>query len=72
MKGAIRSLGQGARLAIITYHSLEDRIVKTAIREGSQEGLLQRVNKKPILPAEEEIASNTRARSAKLRVAERQ
>ena len=72
MKGAIRSLGQGARLAVITYHSLEDRIVKTAIREGSQEGLLNRVNKKPILPSEEEIASNTRARSAKLRVAERQ
>ena len=72
MKGAVRSLGQGARLAVITYHSLEDRIVKTAIREGSQQGLLSRVNKKPILPSEEEIASNTRARSAKLRVAERQ
>ena len=72
MKGAMRTLGQGARLAVITYHSLEDRIVKTAIREGSQTGLLSRVNKKPILPSEEEIASNTRARSAKLRVAERQ
>jgi len=71
MKGAMRTLGQGARLAVITYHSLEDRIVKTTIREGSQQGLLSRVNKKPILPSEEEIASNTRARSAKLRVAER-
>lgn len=71
MKGAVRSLGQGARLAVITYHSLEDRIVKNAIREGCQEGLLKRVTRKPILPSEEEIASNTRARSAKLRVAEK-
>ena len=71
MKGAVRSLGQGGRLAVITYHSLEDRIVKNAIRTASQEGLLERVTKKPILPAEEEISLNTRARSAKLRVAER-
>ena len=72
MKGAIRSLGQGGRLAVITYHSLEDRIVKNAIREGCQQGLLQRVAKKPILPSEDEISSNTRARSAKLRVAGKQ
>ena len=71
MKGAVRSLGQGGRLAVITYHSLEDRIVKNAIRTACQEGLLERVTKKPILPAEEEISLNTRARSAKLRVAER-
>ena len=72
MKGAIRSLGQGGRLAVITYHSLEDRIVKNAIREGCQQGLLQRVAKKPVLPSEEEISANTRARSAKLRVAGKQ
>ncbi len=72
MKGAIRSLGQGGRLAVITYHSLEDRIVKNAIRESCQQGLLQRVAKKPILPSEEEISANTRARSAKLRVAGKQ
>ena len=71
MKGAMRSLRQGARLAVITYHSLEDRIVKNAIREGCQQKLLARVAKKPILPSEEEISLNTRARSAKLRVAER-
>ena len=71
MKGAMRALGQGARLAVITYHSLEDRIVKNAIREGCQQKLLTRVAKKPILPSEEEISLNTRARSAKLRVAER-
>lgn len=72
MKGAMRSLGQGGILAVITYHSLEDRIVKNSIRAAWQEGRLKRVNKKPILPSEEEISSNTRARSAKLRVAERQ
>lgn len=71
MKGAVRSLGQGARLAVITYHSLEDRIVKNAIREGCQNGLLRRVTRKPVLPSEEEISMNTRARSAKLRVAEK-
>ena len=71
MKGAMRSLGQGARLAVITYHSLEDRIVKNTIREGCQQKLLVRVDKKPVLPSEEEISLNTRARSAKLRVAER-
>ena len=69
MKGAVRALGQGGRLAVITYHSLEDRIVKNAIRDACQAGLLERVSKKPILPSEEEISSNTRARSAKLRVA---
>ena len=72
MKGAMRALGQGARLAVITYHSLEDRIVKNAIREGCQQKLLTRVAKKPILPSEEEITANTRARSAKLRVAGKQ
>ncbi len=69
MNGAIRSLGQGGILAVITYHSLEDRIVKNAIRDACQTGLLERVTKKPILPSEEEISFNTRARSAKLRVA---
>lgn len=66
LKGAERSLGEGARLSVITYHSLEDRIVKNYIRSSD----LHPVNKKPILPSEEEISSNTRARSAKLRVAE--
>ena len=69
MDGAIRSLGQGGILAVITYHSLEDRIVKNAIRDACQQGLMERVTKKPILPSEEEISFNTRARSAKLRVA---
>ncbi len=81
LDGAVRSLKDGGRLVVITYHSLEDRMVKNFIRCGNIGGdevkdiygrvqaPLEAVNRKPILPAEEEIASNTRARSAKLRVA---
>lgn len=81
--GASRSLKPGGRLSVITYHSLEDRMVKNFIKAGNIDGEAQKdffgnrtaplraVNKKPILPREEEIAANTRARSAKLRVAEK-
>ena len=81
--GATRSLKSGGRLAVITYHSLEDRMVKNFIKTGNVEGKMEKdafgrmetpleaVNRKPILPSEEEISSNTRARSAKLRIAER-
>lgn len=81
--GAARSLKPGGRLVVITYHSLEDRMVKNFIKSGNIEGKaekdfygnitapLKAVNRKPILPTEEEISSNTRARSAKLRIAEK-
>jgi 16S rRNA (cytosine1402-N4)-methyltransferase len=67
LREAERSLKAGGRIAVITYQSLEDRIVKNAFRDGR----FKLVNKKPIEPEESEIESNTRARSAKLRVAEK-
>ena len=69
MPMAVKSLALGGILAVITYHSLEDRIVKNALRDAMAEGTMEKVTAKPILPAEDEIAGNTRARSAKLRVA---
>jgi 16S rRNA (cytosine1402-N4)-methyltransferase len=69
---ASRRLLAGARLAVITFHSLEDRIVKHTFRAIAAAGDAWRVlTRKPVVPAEAEIARNPRARSAKLRVIER-
>jgi len=61
----------GGRLVIISFHSLEDRIVKDALREGTKQGLYRVLTKKPVTPGEDEIDRNPRSRSAKLRAAER-
>lgn len=64
-------LAPGGRVAVIGYHSKEDRLVKTAFRRGRQQGLYAEVTRKPIVPSPEEVAANPRARSAKLRCAVR-
>lgn len=66
---ALEILDRGGRLAIISFHSLEDRIVKNFIRDSSRKNLLKIINKKVIRPGREEIKINPRARSAKLRSA---
>jgi 16S rRNA (cytosine1402-N4)-methyltransferase len=80
---SVRVLKPGGRLVVISYHSLEDRMVKNFIRSGNLEGTLHKdfygnykllyksINKKPIVPDEAEIRINNRARSARLRIAEK-
>jgi len=69
---AARRLRAGARLVVIAFHSLEDRIVKHTLRALQQrDGLVQVLTKKPLVPTDEEVDRNPRARSAKLRAAER-
>ena len=64
-------LKPGGRLAVIAFHSLEDRLVKQAFRAGAQEGYWTVLTKKPVRPGDDEVLSNARARSARLRVAQR-
>ena len=83
LKGAADVLGEGGRLSIITYHSLEDRIVKNVMKTGNAEGKVSQdffgriqspfmlVNNKVTIPSEEEQQQNPRSRSAKLRIAEK-
>ena len=86
IQAAVPRLNQGGRLAVITFHSLEDRIVKTGLAAFAKGCIcppdfpvcvcgrtpdIKLISRKPILPAAEEIAENPRSRSAKLRVAEK-
>lgn len=81
LDSAVKCIGQDGRLVVMTYHSLEDRIVKNVIRSGHADGKeekdfygrslapMKAVNNKPIIATDEEIERNPRARSAKLRIA---
>jgi 16S rRNA (cytosine1402-N4)-methyltransferase len=86
LRTAVRWLAPGGRIAVISYHSLEDKIVRDVFAEFAQgcvcppdmpvcrcgqEPVLRRITKRPVVPTDEEIEVNPRARSARLRVAER-
>jgi 16S rRNA (cytosine1402-N4)-methyltransferase len=71
LDAAPRVLKPGGRLVIISFHSLEDRIVKDALRDGVKQGHYELLTKKPVTAGEEEVDRNPRSRSAKLRAAER-
>jgi 16S rRNA (cytosine1402-N4)-methyltransferase len=71
LRAAVELLKPGGRIAVISFHSLEDRIVKWRFRGWADEGRLTVLTRKPVVPGESEQRDNPRARSAKLRVAER-
>jgi 16S rRNA (cytosine1402-N4)-methyltransferase len=71
LEAAPKLLKPSARLVVISFHSLEDRIAKDSLREGARQGIWEILTKKPVTASEEEIERNPRSRSAKLRAAEK-
>ena len=72
LEAAPALLKPSARLVVISFHSLEDRIAKDSLRDGAQKGIWEILTRKPVTAGEEETETNPRSRSAKLRAAERQ
>ncbi|MBU0749959.1 16S rRNA (cytosine(1402)-N(4))-methyltransferase RsmH [Patescibacteria group bacterium] len=70
LEASLRRLEKGGRISVITFHSIEDRVVKEFFRDAMQRGEGIVLTKKPLVPSSEEVAQNPRARSAKLRVFE--
>jgi len=68
LEKGFEALNGGGRMAVISFHSLEDRIVKNFFREKIKEGVARQVTRKPITPSSDEIRDNNRSRSAKLRI----
>lgn len=71
LEKGFKALASRGRIAIISFHSLEDRIVKNFFRDREKEGIARRITKKPIRPSQKEIEHNPRSRSAKLRILEK-
>jgi 16S rRNA (cytosine1402-N4)-methyltransferase len=71
LESAPSLLKPGGRLVLISFHSLEDRQVKDAFRDGGHDGVYEVLTKKPVVAGEQEQMRNPRSRSAKLRAAER-
>ena len=71
LSGGLEILKSGGRMSVISFHSLEDRIVKNFSRSKQKDGKLKIINKKPIIASKEELILNKRSRSAKLRILEK-
>ena len=72
LSSAPELLNEKGYVAVISYHSLEDRLVKNDFKQNEKAGFYVNLTKKPIVPSREEVAGNRRARSAKLRIAQKQ
>jgi len=71
LRKAVEHLEGGARVVVLSFHSLEDRIVKNTLKDLASRGTVGIMTKKPVAPSEDEVLENPRSRSAKLRAAER-